>query len=371
MSLAIMTEIIEAHGSLLKIDCAQLGDVYIICGGSPNQNYLFKQFESASHGEKNPDIHKHHFIAWCKVSDFYIVYYRSDDGKDLFINYKVDLVYLQDLLCNKMGVAYSAKYDTFRFQPADTRFYKISLPFEKLYNSIIENFLKIHSNKTKFVDSVESFDKLMGEYGFYRGHGCYRYKLLPSVMRGKWKDKEIDLYKEFIKNCGKEAEGKTDYKILAIMQHYGLPTRLLDVSIDRYVALFMACTIVFGSEKELYDIGEVFGFMDLETVTSDSKEVEQIAAYAAGKVYKNADFEKLRKSYFIEYEEDKDNERLLRQKGSFIIFGIDENPQLHYSSVYIINKQRILSELNEMGYNEMTLVPELEHICHHIKQKLE
>lgn len=117
-------------------------------------------------------------------------------------------------------------------------------------------------------------------------------------------------------------------------------------------------------------IREVLGFKGVVTVKRNSKEVEQIVALSAGKTYDKVDFEAIRKPYFINYEEVQDNERLLKQKGSFIIFGTDDTPEIQYSSVYIINKEKILEELSALGYNEMTLVPELEHICHHIKQKL-
>ena len=35
----------------------------------------------------------------------------------------------------------------------------------------------------------------------------------------------------------------------------------------------------------------------------------------------------------------------------------------------VINQERILEELDKKGYNEKNLVPELEHVCHYIREK--
>ena len=58
-------------------------------------------------------------------------------------------------------------------------------------------------------------------------------------------DTEQFLVNEFITRRPNEFTGLSDFDILAKMQHYGLPTRLLDFSTNPLVALYFACESLF------------------------------------------------------------------------------------------------------------------------------
>lgn len=90
---------------------------------------------------------------------------------------------------------------------------------------------------------------------FYRGHSTKDWRLLPSIHRRTMLDFEECLIDEFMRKRPDEfPESLGLFNIIAKMQHYGLQTRLLDITENPTVALYFAC-----SENADTD-GEVFMF---------------------------------------------------------------------------------------------------------------
>ncbi len=120
-------------------------------------------------------------------------------------------------------------------------------------------------------DSVESFLRLLydspvkgGTETFFRGHSDAHYELTPSLLRkwdnGDWQfmPSEDRLCKELLIAHYDEFQGdQYCFDRLVRMQHYGLPTRLLDISGNPLVALFFACS---GRPDHLEMAGEVIIF---------------------------------------------------------------------------------------------------------------
>ena len=83
-----------------------------------------------------------------------------------------------------------------------------------------------------FLDCVRAARQDLGNPGtiWYRGMASAEYKLIPSLLRLKnGRQKEQDLFNEYERSAARlTVERHNDWELLFDMQHYGIPTRLLD-----------------------------------------------------------------------------------------------------------------------------------------------
>lgn len=270
-------------------------------------------------------------------------------------------------------------------------------------------------------DSVERFLELlyssaakMGTETFFRGHSDARYELTPSLLR-KWKNgdwqflpSEDRLCKELLIAHHDEFHGdEYCFDRLVRMQHYGLPTRLLDISGNPLVALFFACSckpdqlgidgevIVFQIASDgvkYYDSDTVSCLSNLSNLTYAQKndidlslELDAFnATDVAGKLLHHIKSEKgffegrivpddLRSIICVKAK--RTNTRIKSQSGAFLLFGHEAalpdagQDGIEISRVTIKNKAHILEQLDRININATTVYPSIDQTAVHLRDQ--
>jgi len=237
---------------------------------------------------------------------------------------------------------------------------------------------------------------------FYRGQSDKSYSLIPSVFRKGLLEKEHNLIHDLMLNSPYEFNGIDNIlERLIKMQHYGLPTRLLDITTNPLVALFFACN------KDIDVDGEIIVFYEymqrptdiearcvaaLSEYTGSSE--RQMLGFLTEKGFNNPALGHLVQKTHIPIEAPLNNERIRRQYGAFLVVGIhgncNDNP--YQKGVFDLKphlvkdfddeiprsiiipkeeKRQLLKELETFGINQAFLFPELEHQATYIKNKYE
>ncbi|HHT23311.1 MAG TPA: FRG domain-containing protein [Bacteroidales bacterium] len=258
---------------------------------------------------------------------------------------------------------------------------------------------------------------------YFRGHSNKAYKLIPTLYRehNPYYEFEHKLFKETIMSCPNDfVMCNNTLEVLVKMQHYGIPTRILDLTRNALVALYFCCI----SEKDSKQDGEVIVLRvpdnqicdyssDKVTILSNlAKLSSEKIFYKIPSSFKDDDENQIKKfneKYFgyllHEIRQDKphffniinpnhinkvyavnvklDNPRIVRQNGAFLIFGIDGDkskcpsidkdwvikPNEEKIIIPSTSKKQLLKELEILGISKANLFPELDDYGDYIKEK--
>lgn len=249
---------------------------------------------------------------------------------------------------------------------------------------------------------------------FYRGQGNYKWILTPSLFRSEIFNKETYMIKKIKHLSENELNNLDRFSQLVKLQHYGLPTRLLDLTENPLVALYFACESCSNSD------GSFYIFNNCPTHWSDDALVETYMDFVHEIGFNNIDVEEYLKYYKNKYsgqyssrrkiKSEKDliydlsldmfavyprqnNHRILAQQGAFFVFGskfqkvkVSTNPG-NVGKRYLMfepgtskeisdriikikinkhSKRRILRELDSIGINRMKLFPEFNTLVSNV-----
>lgn len=253
----------------------------------------------------------------------------------------------------------------------------------------------------------------------YRGMENSDWLLRPSISVNNLFDYETNMIEDFeILRPNEFNDCKNVFSKLAKMQHYGLPTRLLDFSFNPLVALYFACN---NSQYENKDKdGRII--MHIKEVNYNSSFINMICdmSYRTAYSYEHSkefvekhgfDYDNYINRYYISYNDfplavpPYLTAREINQQAVFLVFPNDivhkdkfnsfkykdeykidsklytfgnnlrkidgKYMEYEFSSIIVDKnyKKNILFELNNMGINKSFLFPELEYVAQNVKNK--
>ncbi|MBD5106478.1 MAG: FRG domain-containing protein [Lachnospiraceae bacterium] len=272
----------------------------------------------------------------------------------------------------------------------------------------------------KYVGEIFSLkEEYEQETLLYRGQSWLNYFLRPGIKRERhWLEKEDIMYQEILVRCAQNfVHCQTHLDYLVEMQHYGLPTRLLDVTENPLVALYFACctnqsrlgevlvlhtkpekvkyaksdTVAFLAALPTLNHGEqtkLFRLCKNHIQEENDIEYKKLAGKLAAEVKsRNPAFEpRIRKADLLSnvfVTPLRNNQRIMKQEGSFIICGLGEEEEKGSGMenmrcqdkegkkrVFVIkNKEKIVKELDMLSINRASLFPEIDDVAEYIREK--
>ena len=120
------------------------------------------------------------------------------------------------------------------------------------------------SSDVAYISQLQAANEGSNERFFFRGQSNKNWDVRPCLFRENNLTIESDIISEACARAPFEFGGRSAFERLTKLQHYGLPTRMLDVTLNPLVALYFACAKC--EDKENYDKN----YKESDTIDVDS-----------------------------------------------------------------------------------------------------
>ena len=233
-------------------------------------------------------------------------------------------------------------------------------------------------HKILYIKKVEDFFKLSfrlmeNENYIYRGINIDDQKY-PKIIRLKDCSKyEAGLLQEFEKYYGLYFNSSNFWEFIALAQHHGLKTRLIDFTYNIFVAAFFA--LHKKAKNGMYKIF-VFNKQNFQSFKDWNRDITYVSepddrmsddVVTAFNIFKDRNVDFILNPHYS-------NNRMFVQQGLFVVPSV--LTKKHVDKLYddasieiIISanvRKYILERINNFGYNEYRLMPDLDSACHEI-----
>ncbi|PXY02828.1 FRG domain-containing protein [Marinifilum breve] len=230
-----------------------------------------------------------------------------------------------------------------------------------------------------FTDSYnDKINRVRSPY-IYRGLSSFDYELKTSLIRlkGPYEELEFHLLRNFKKYSFRpDINNKSDWEWLALAQHHGLPTRLLDWTYSPYVALHFAT-----AEIEKYHQDGVIWALNYENLKNYLPENLQCKLNQIGsnsftiemlhELYQDLrELSKEKSDFVVAFEPPSLDDRIVNQYGIFTFMShsksilntwLMDKPELYFRiRIPAAMKWEIRDKLDQVNINERVLFPGMD-----------
>lgn len=228
----------------------------------------------------------------------------------------------------------------------------------------------------------EKIQQTSGLRCWYRGHSRASYRLEPSAQRGFTEEHERNLIHEFRARAALRhgsVPPKSDWAAwLALAQHYGLPTRLLDWTFSPLIAAYFA---VSGREEDHHEPAVIWALLpsalnlhfgyEPYLYAIDSKTLEELINPAFAKKYVSPT--KVGAGMAVEADP-----RMQVQQGAFTVHGLrrplsevgGSESWLFRAEIPAQDVGRLRHELRVLSIRRDSVFPDLSALASHLANEI-
>ncbi len=225
--------------------------------------------------------------------------------------------------------------------------------------------------------------ELASEFLWFRGMDCSTYQLLPKLMRdGKSSDEVFEREQRLLTRFRQRSMAywpagypQNDWEHLFAMQHYGLPTRLLDWSENLFVAAYFALSSVAVHAHEntcvpvVYALDPVRWNKGMPGLSEFSDEIQVLTTVDTHLEGYRPETPKRRPKSPVALFGTHNSNRIVAQRGTFVVWGSEGKDLVAYDSPplrlikLVGERKQLFADLHALGFTETMVFPELTYLA--------